>query len=533
MMLKERAMLLNIFIFCAVVPWGAYAQSNMEGVVKQTKQTQIEATKLRARESHENETTREITLLEDRDQDYMTTKVYDLKHMTASDLTPFVEGAVKRANAASSVANLTYNKEGKNFLSVSMPNFMVPYIDDMVKKLDRPGLKDNADSVVAGTGIHNFYYAPNYRASEDMINILNARFNGGDEVVHFGPGMSFFYWKGSGSDGKTVGTWLKAMDRPLPQMQIRLKMYEISESKLIELGLDWVALKNGPAAELFGIGFDSLNLQSLSDFSHMMDFSSFTSFTNPGMFVAPNIDLTFLRLLSQKGDAKIATSAYLTIVNDQNYSPDRLGNYTWSTMFENSRYRISFNPVFQAITKSNDESQEIKIVSRQPSVKMFLSGPLICYDNAAMSNQAAIAAFRWNLAIENAISESTNTGDLVQDNFYFASHTQVRANTEKLVATYVKRNKVNQNNGIPFLNEIPGLKYLFGATTDSWKNYRYYVTIEALPADPMDSTWSEWAGELVTPEDMLETALPTEKVELPKEWEPAEFITPSNPKGSR
>ena len=509
---------------------------NMEGVVKQNKQTQTEATKLQARESHQQEKTREITLLEDRDQDYMTTKVYALKHVKSSDLTPFVEGAVKRANSNSTVANLTYkSNEGKaNFISVSMPNFMVPYIDDMIKKLDRPGLKDDAKSVIAGTGIHHFYYSPNYRASSDMIRILNQRFNSPDEAVHYGPGMSFFYWKDSGSDGKTVGTWLKAMDRPLPQMQIRIKMYEISKSNLIELGFDWVALKNGPAAEIFGFGLDHVNLQSLTDFSHMMDFSSVASFTNPGMFVAPNIDLTFLRLLTQKGDAKVATSAYLTVVNDQDYAPDSRGNYTWSQAFDNARYRISFNPVFQAITKSDDEYQEIKITSRQPSVKFFLSAPLICFENAAVSNQTAIAAFRWNLAIENTVSESTNTGDLVEDNYYFASHTQVRANSEKLIATYVKKHKVNQNNGIPFLSDIPVVKYLFGATTDSWKDYRYYITVDAMPADPMDSTWSAWAGELVTAEDMLEVPVPAKKAELRKVYQPAEFVTPTKmTKGSK
>ena len=531
-MRKKNSMMLFVFlVFCGVAP--AIQAQNMQGVVKQTKDVQIEATKLSARESQKNNTTREITLLEDRAQNYMTTKVYDLKYITASDLTPFVEGAVKRADPASNVANLTYKSAGKNFLSVSMPNFMVPYIDDMIKKLDRSGVKDGSKSIIAGTGIHHFYYSPNYRATTAMINVLSARFNNGDNIVHFGPGMSFFYWKGSASDGKTLGNWLKAMDRPLPQMQLRVKMYQISESDLKELGLDWIAFKNGPAAEIFGLGLDSLHLQSLTDFSNMMDFTSMSSFTNPGMFVAPNIDLTFLRLLAQKGKAKVSTSAYLTLVNDQNYNVDQQGNFTWSRGFDHARYRISFNPVFQAITKSNDQYQEIKIVSRQPGVKLFISAPLICFDNAAVSNQAAIINFHWNIAIENVMSESTNTGALVEDNFYFSSYTKLRANSEKLLATYVKRHKVNQNNGIPFLSDIPGLKYIFGATTDSWKDYRYYVTVEAMPADPMDSTWSAWAGKMVKAEDMLQIPVPAKKVSLRKEWEPAEFITPSKPRATK
>jgi hypothetical protein len=147
-----------------------------------------------------------------------------------------------------------------------------------------------------------------------------------------------------------------------------------------------------------------------------------------------------------------------------------------------------------------------------------------------MSNQAAIMNFNWNVAIENEVSESTHTGDLVQDNFYFGSYAKLRANSEKLIATYVKRHKVNQNNGVPFLGDIPVLNYVFGATTDSWKDFRYYVTVEAEPADPMDSTWSQWAGKLVTAEDMLTSPLESKKVPLREEWSPAEDILPSQRK---
>ncbi len=512
--------------YCIAVP--LLQAGNMEGVIKQTKAVSLEETKLTARDEVQNGKTRSIKLLEDRDQKYMTTKVYKLKYITASDLTPFVEGAVKRADLNSNVSNLTYKQGKENFLSVSMPNFMVPYIDDMISKLDRNGVKDQNNSLIEGTGIHHFYYSPNYRATETMQHILQLRFNNGDEVVHFGPGMSFFYWKGSAYQGREIGIWLKAMDRPLPQMQIRLKIYQITESDLKELGFDWIALKNGPLAEVFGMGFDFMHLQSLTDFSHMMDFTSLSSFSNPGIFVAPNIDMTFLRLLAQKGKSRVATSTYLTLVNDQNYEVDEQGNFTWSPYgFAHSRYRISFNPQFQTITKTNDQYQEMSLVSRQPGIKFFVSAPLICFDNAAISNQTAIVNFHWDLAIENSMTESTNTGDLVQNNFYFGSYTKLRANSEKLLATYVKVHKVTQNNGIPFLSEIPILKYIFGSTSESKIKYRYFVTVEAMPADPMDSTWSAWAGKLVTAQDMLQVPVPKKKIPLRKEWAPAEFVTPT------
>ncbi len=524
-MLRTINATMTIVVFMIIGSWNGFTQ-NTEGVVKNTKEVLMDKARLDKRGVNPTGKTRRITLMEDRDQTYMTTKVYTLKNVKASDLTPFVEGAVKRANSASVVGNLT--TKGENFLSVSMPNFMVPYIDDMIKKLDRPGLKDDSGSVVAGTGIHHFYYSPNYRSEYEMFNVLSARFNDSDQSVNFGPGMSFFYWKGSKSDGADIGVWLRAMDRPLPQMQLRINIYQVSESDLKELGLDWVAFKNGPAAEIFGIGFDSINLQGLTDLSHMMDLANFSSFTNPGFFVAPNIDLTFLRMLAQKGKARIASSAYLTVANDPNFMIDYTGAMRGQPMnWRGSRFKISFNPVFQAITKSNDQYQEVKVTSRQPELKFFLSAPLICFESPDRTSQAAIVSFAWNLSVKDTMSETTNTGELIQDSFNFSSFTKLRANSEKLIATYVKKHRVNQNNGVPFLNQIPVVKYIFGATTDSWEDYRYYVTIESLPADPMDCTWSAWAGQLVTADEMLKNPVPTEKTKLPNEWQPQEFITPT------
>jgi len=509
-------MLLFFVCFKAIIILEAQEKESLEGVVQQNKQIKTDAINIKNREAVVNGTTRKITLLEDRDQDYMTTKIYEIKHMKAVDLRPFVEGAVRRADRESTVARLNYKFGKKQFLSVSMPIFMVPYIDDMIAKLDLPGIKDNAGSVIAGTGIHHFYYKPNIRSTNHMLEaVIRDRFQGGDEAIFRDGQSNLFYWKGSESDGKDIAKWLKALDRPLPQMEVRLKIYQISEDDLIELGIDWVAFKNGPGAELFGAGLDYLDFQSFSDvssLSNMLDISSLANITSPGMFVAPNIDLTFLRLLNQKGKARVATSAYLTIVNDQARATDAFGNSSTPGAFGNARYRIRFNPVFQAITKDNNE---IAVETTQPGITLYFSRPVIGHNNTKNPTEAAMLNVGWNLEIDNAMSEQTNTGDRIEDDYQFESHTTIGANSEKLLATYIKHHKVSQDNGIPFLGEIPGLKYIFGSTADSMKKYRYYVTLEAKPI-LRNRSWGEWAGKTVTASEMLKKyAESNEKVSLP------------------
>ncbi len=393
--------------------------------------------------------------------------------------------------------------------------FMVPYIDDMVQKLDRPGVKDDAGAVIAGTGIHHFYYKPNYRSSQTMLDIIRGRYGSGDDIQYRDANSNLFFWKGSASDGKDVGDWLVSLDRPVPQMEVRVKLYQISEDNLIELGIDWVALKNGPGAELFGLGLDYLDFQHFADvssWSNMLDVSSLASFTSPGIFVAPNIDMTFLRLLDQKGRSRVATSNYLTITNDQSTAVDATFGSANPANFAAARYRIRFNPVFQTIAKQNNE---ISIQTTQPGISLYFVTPVIGHNNTVNTTDSAFLSFGWVLEVDNAMSEQSATGDVIEDNYRFRSRTSVAANSEKLLATYIKHHKVNQNNGVPFLSDIPILKYVFGATTDSMKKYRYYVTLEASPIQP-DRNWGQWAGEIVTAEKMLEAyASSNESATLP------------------
>ncbi|MFA6569340.1 MAG: hypothetical protein WCS96_14105, partial [Victivallales bacterium] len=90
---------------------------------------------------------RKIKVIEDRDQTYMTSKVYELKNTLAADITPWVLGAVKRYYKESSIERMNDKANRRQLLVVNMPVALVPYIDDLVEKLDRPnGLKDEKNS---------------------------------------------------------------------------------------------------------------------------------------------------------------------------------------------------------------------------------------------------------------------------------------------------------------------------------------------------------------------------------------------------
>ncbi len=437
--------------------------------------------------------TREIRVTEDRDQAYFTSKVYDLKNTQGADLAPFVLGAIQRYDMTSSVERMNDVANKKQILTVNMPVAMVAHIDDMIAKIDRPGTIDGRSSVIQSTGIQKFVYYPEHRASVDFFPI-GPTVGSSDGSYFFDPVNNMFYWKDARSKGEGALKFYQAFDRPVPQVELTLNVYEINENDVKELGIDYIAWKNGPGANIFSTGWNFLNLQSfskVSNFVNSTDIAGYASHGWGGFMVAPNIDMTFIRLLAQKGKAKIATSGALTLVND--YSNDPGPNN-----FSHAKYKIKFTPNYQDIMK--DDKQSVSVKEAQSDFYFYLRRPTINF-NGETGDKAAMVEFGYEMNILDTV-EQTSKGQPIQNVNNFKSWLTVAAGTEKMLGTYDRTQDVSQYNGMPFLGDIPVLKYIFGAVEHSKSISKVFVTVSVKPITPTENL-SEWAGKAVTIGEML------------------------------
>ncbi|MFZ2655949.1 MAG: hypothetical protein WAX69_13545 [Victivallales bacterium] len=439
--------------------------------------------------------TREIKVIEDRDQTYMTSKVYELKNVLASDITPFVQGAVKRYYKESSVERMNDKANKRQILVVNMPVSLIPYIDDLVEKLDRPnGIKDEKNSVVQGTGITKFVYAPKNRASVDMLPIGPA-VGSADGSYYFDSISNLFYWKDTRAKAELALKWYQAFDRPVPQVELTLNVYEINDNDIKELGIDYLSWKNGPGANLFNANWDFANIKTFTDVSNpanITDIAGKASHAWGGFLVAPNIDATFIRLLAQKGKEKVSTSGALTFVNDYTHDPG-------SNNFAQAKYKIRFTPNYQNIQKDKDQTVSVNQVSND--FQFYLRRPTINFTGET-GEKAAALSFGWELFILDTVEE-TNKGTPVQNINTFRSWLTLETDTEKLLGTYEREHEVNQYNGIPFLGDIPVLKYLFGAMENSKAKTKVFVTATAKPITPTEN-FSVWSGKALTARQLIE-----------------------------
>ena len=102
---------------------------------------------------------------------------------------------------------------------------------------------------------------------------------------------------------------------------------------------------------------------------------------------------------------------------------------------------------------------------------------------AVKFNDGRGVVFAYKL-VSKSVTERSNRGDELGDSSTVGGELTLGFKTEKLLASYIKENDVEQTIGIPFLVKIPVLKYLFGTTTNIKERTYVVVTAEASLVHP-------------------------------------------------
>lgn len=445
----------------------------------------------------EPETERTIRLIQDDGQVRFATKLYELKYVKATDIRPYVEGAIKRYSKNSVVERVNNPLEKKNYIVVTTGEDFLPYVDEMIRMIDRPGKTDEFGSVIAGTGVTQITYEPRYRTGQDIVNIINICLRSNVGLAYWDEESNMIYWKDDRGAALSILAWVKYLDRPLPQARIRVTCYEVRESALRDLGLDYLAWKNGPGLNLFEAAYnsgriisDETLLQLIGGAAQFLDvaknFSS--SWDCGGFFTAPQFDLSFLRLLQQSGNATLLTRSDLVVVNTPFYElpeemPDR-------------RYTLQLLPEYQNLHKDATDRTFIDSSVFGSAFTLTVKNPVVCFDGAASDPAGHLPStveyykqnkgkvlFDFSL-VSRDVMERSNRGEELGSQFNLDGSMTLATGTEKLLTSYIRENDVEQTVGIPFLVKIPVLKYLFGTTTTLRERTCIIITAEATLVHP-------------------------------------------------
>ena len=430
--------------------------------------------------------TQTLRFVQDDAQDYMVSKIYRLKYIQANDITPFVMGIVMRYNMNSTVNCVEYGADNAQMLTVTCPVEMMPYVDDFIAKADRNVLIDGKvpGDIVKGTGITRAVYRPKYRSGQALLDVLV------DSVIGEGVYGSVYawdrnsnqiYWKDNSSNTQYVYQFLGYLDRPAPQITLTFQLYEVRESTFRDLGIEYLAWKNGPGMNIFQVGFDVINVTSAGT-------AAMNTITGPvgGFLAAPQFDASFIRLLAQRGDAKITDTASLTVANSDSES-----------------YSLLFNPQLQNIVKSDNDAMsvvgdqlnlpegfsQVGLQIDRPLVNLHYGEPQAGYpaseafsvDNYRPGVYAGMNGtlfFGYTAKSADVVERAGDGSELIETS-EISGDVLIPLNEEIVLGQWDKEQEVEQVIGVPWLCRIPILKYVFGTVTTGIESTRVYLTVTA------------------------------------------------------
>ena len=461
------------------------------------------------------ENVRTIRLIQDDAQDYMVSKIFELKYLMANDVTPFVLGIVKRYNHLSTVTRINYKAGKQQLLAVSCPVRMMPYVDEMIRLLDRPSRiagKAPGDPI-RGTGSTRAVYPAKFRAAQVMVDIMTGSGinSGKDSYVGYDPTTNLIYWKDDLNKSDDMLKYLAWLDRPIPMANLSFTVYEMRDSTLRDLGIDYLGWRNGPGLNLFQAGMDALSLSSGGSSAVNAASGAFG-----GFFFAPQFDASFIRILQQDGLANIANTASLTVANS-----------------DSAVYSIGFHPESQAIFKRDNDQLQVGVSglgmqggvkppesstgaenplltgsAPPPPLALSVTAPRICFRGEADAGTGqvpyrlsdynttvnALVTFNYKIQVADVV-ERNNYGAELAEIDQLSGDCNLLSGEEKILTMWHKESEVEQTIGVPFLSEIPILKHLFSTTTVNREKTWYFVTIRTVLAHP-ESLPPAYGGQL-------------------------------------
>ena len=484
-----QPLLLGGFFLSAFAPFPAQGQEILEEEEQETYSSFYESSFLpqsNTANSSGNTAVRKLRFVQDDAQDYMVSKIYRLKYIQANDITPFVLGIVKRYNMNSSADCIEYGPNNEQMLTVTCPVGMMPYVDDFIEKADRNVEIDGKvpGDIIKGTGITRAVYRPLYRSGQNLLNVLV------NSVVGEGPYGSVYawdansnqiYWKDNSSNTQYVYQFLEWLDRPAPQITLNFQIYEVRDSTFRDLGVDYLAWKNGPGLNIFETAFDVFSITSAGT-------EALQKVSGPvgGFFTVPQFDMSFIRLLQQSGKAEIRNSASITVANSDTLS-----------------YEVFFNPELQNIAKNSSDQtsvtngllnlpegyNQVYLKVNQPIVNLHYGDPqegypateafsMNPYQPGDYTKYKGTLFFGYSLQTANVVERNNFGAELIETSTV-EGNTLIALNQEIVLGKWEKEQSVEQTIGIPFLIRIPVLKYLFGTTTVSKEKTHVYLTVTA------------------------------------------------------
>ncbi len=389
-------------------------------------------------------------------------------------------------------------------------------IDSIVAMLDNPELG------AINYGSQMFFYLPKFVPAQNLLPLIqNMGMNisdvtelwQGQDVVAIDPDLNWLIFDVSNYSCDNIARMLALYDVPIPQVRLRIRVYELYSENDERMGIDFQSWKNNEGADLFSVGGRYRNNWAAvyNGGLNRADGSERTSFYN----FNPKWNTRYLDFLASRGKAKVLHTGELCVRNN---TPAQLSRTT--QIF----YSDTSQPVNGAIEPGTtiDPSNGTPFPDTGVGPYELLSSIAAWFDRSIdrpgresadlaigkgeQQVTTAFAGFGFTMTVNNAsvnLDETRFSVTLSNSSLIgFESNGKPRISNGNTVTQEVslphgkdrfvigglrKQEQVKSRTGIPWLMEVPYLGYLFSTESTSIRNAELIVVGECVWDSPKDS----------------------------------------------
>jgi type II secretory pathway component GspD/PulD (secretin) len=391
--------------------------------------------------------------------DYVT-RTYVLKYANADEVWLFVANAIQKeggfadryAPGSNPVVNgdkLDQQFSGESLIVVTVPEWMISYLDETIKQLDRPGFK------VGAYGNASIFIHPRHRRPSEIAEKLAGSSASGRQAYLADDSRNVLYLEDVPSYFAYALVALKEFDAPPDQIDLSVRIYEIDDQDGKDVGVDWYTYKKSASGG--GFDFKWSNANNTSSYApHLQGLTAELAFN-------PNLATEFLNFMTDKGKAKVITDTEITLVNGKPGVVDA----TTAVPYVIRGWiggKVADQPNMDSPTATTPDNA-IKEFTEGVTVNIL---PTIGTDSIQLDINAKVASQVGYTPNQNVpIISSSNVSSVIV----------LESGKAALLGGLKRKRNVSERQGLPGLRDLDGVKYLFSHEVSRERDSQIIITL--------------------------------------------------------
>lgn len=368
-------------------------------------------------------------------------------------------------------------------------------IDTIVETLDNPAMG------TISYGSQMFFYMPKFVPARNLMPLIeNMGMNvsdvtenwQGQDIVAYDPELNWLIFDTATFSCDNIAQMIKQYDVPIPQVRLKITVYEVYSEDDEKMGLDFQSWKNNEGTDFFSGGGRFRNNWSAMYNGNVLakpfgsERSSFYNFN-------PKWNTRYIDFLVSIGKARIAHTGEMLVRNNTAAVFDRTTQIFYvddSKSVDDALtlpdtgvgpYELLSSLIGQVITKKHSTvpGDDIPVAKGEKQVVTGIGG----FGFTMKINNASVnmKETRFNITLNNSslIGFASNGAPrIAKGNTVNQDVSLPHGNRMFVIGGLRKQELVKSKTGIPYLMQIPILGYLFCSESDSVKHSELVVTAE-------------------------------------------------------